>query len=152
MLSPLIQRSEYLVPSKTQAPQRAGAMATAVKEAVPEEEVQPAVIEETREKPKTTTDSRSKTKRQPPYAVILHNDNLNGMDHVVAALRKVFHYSRTKAIWLMMKAHVSGRSVVWSGSLEVAELKAEQLKSCGPDPNMKSRGALTLRVTVEALP
>lgn len=92
------------------------------------------------------------TKRQSSYAVILHNDSLNTMEYVVGVLRKVFHYGRTKAIWLMLKAHVSGKSIVWSGSLEVAEWKAEQLKSCGPDPVMRCHGAAALHVTVEALP
>jgi ATP-dependent Clp protease adaptor protein ClpS len=100
----------------------------------------------------TTARSQNKPKRQPPYAVVLHNDDINGMDYVVAVLRKVFNYGRMKAVWLMMKAHTTGRSIVWTGSREVAELKAEQLKSCGPDPNMKNRGAGSLRVTVEPLP
>jgi ATP-dependent Clp protease adaptor protein ClpS len=84
--------------------------------------------------------------------VVLHNDDMNGMDYVVGALRKVFNYGRTRAVWLMLKAHTTGRCIVWSGSLEVAELKAEQLKSCGPDPQMKSHGAASLSVTIEPLP
>lgn len=113
-----------------------------------------ALPEETRQQPgkQTTTRSRPDTKRQPPYAVVLHNDDINGMDFVVGALRKVFNMGRIKAIWLMLQAHATGRSIVWTGSLEVAELKADQLKSCGADPAMKSQGALTLRVTVEPLP
>lgn len=95
--------------------------------------------------------SKTKTRRQPPYAVVLHNDPHNGMDHVVAVLRKVFGYSRTKCVWLMMKAHVGGKSQVWSGVLEVAELKADQIRSCGPDPVMVSKGAGTLSVSIEPL-
>ena len=91
-------------------------------------------------------------RRQPPYAVVLHNDDINGFDFVIRVLRKVFHYGYPKAFWLTMKAHVTGRSVVWSGSLEVAELKADQIRSCGPDPNMVSRGAQPLQVSVEPLP
>lgn len=102
--------------------------------------------------PTTTTRTKDKTKRQPPYAVVLHNDECNGMDYVVEVLRKVFHYDRVRAISLMMTAHLTGRCIVWTGSLEVAELKADQVKSCGPDPTMKSRGASTLGVTVEPLP
>jgi ATP-dependent Clp protease adaptor protein ClpS len=109
---------------------------------------------ETAEEPavRTVPDKREKTKRQPPYAVILHNDDINGMDFVVNALRKVFHYSLVHAIGLMMKAHLSGKCIVWTGSLEVAELKADQLRSCGPDPSMKQHGACTLSVTIEPLP
>jgi ATP-dependent Clp protease adaptor protein ClpS len=97
-------------------------------------------------------DQREKTKRQPPYAVVLHNDDYNGMDFVVGALRKVFRYSLVHAVKLMMKAHVSGQCIVWTGPLEVAELKADQLRSCGADPHMKQHGATSLSVTIEPLP
>jgi ATP-dependent Clp protease adaptor protein ClpS len=104
------------------------------------------------ERPETTPHEQTRPRQQPPYAVVLHNDDVNGFDFVVGVLCKVFHYGALKAFWLTLKAHVTGKSVVWSGSLEVAELKAEQIRSCGPDPNMKSRGAQPLRVSVEPLP
>jgi ATP-dependent Clp protease adaptor protein ClpS len=104
------------------------------------------------ERPDADPRERSKPKRQPPYAVILHNDDLNGMDFVVGVICKVFKYSLLHATWLMLKAHVSGRCIVWTGSQEVAELKAEQLKSCGADPVMKDQGATTLSVSIEPLP
>jgi ATP-dependent Clp protease adaptor protein ClpS len=103
-------------------------------------------------RPTTKRRRRAKAKRQPPYAVVLHNDDVNGADYVVISLRKVFNYNLTKAIGLMLQAHVTGRSIVWTGTLEVAELKADQLRSCGPDPNMRERGALPLQVSIEPLP
>lgn len=111
-------------------------------ETLPEPIVRPAAV----------PSEQTHTRRQPPYAVVLHNDDINGMDFVVGVLRKVFNYGRVKAVWLMLKAHVSGQVIVWTGSLEVAELKADQLRSCGPDPNMKHRGAPPLSVSVEPLP
>jgi ATP-dependent Clp protease adaptor protein ClpS len=95
------------------------------------------------------TDSETRTQRQPPYAVILHNDDVNGMDWVIMVLQKVFGYAVPKCYELMMEAHDTGRAVVWIGSLEVAELKADQIHSCGPDPAQRSRGAQPLGVTVE---
>ncbi len=95
---------------------------------------------------------RTELKRQPPYMVVLHNDDRNGFDFVIGVLRKVFHYGGLKAFWLTLKAHVTGRCCVWTGSLEVAELKADQIRSCGPDPSAKPRGAQPLRVSVEPLP
>src|SRR3954454_12875340 len=80
---------------------------------------------------------RSRPKPLPPHAVILHNDSVNGFDYVVQVLRKVFHYGGGKAFWLTLRAHCAGRSVVWSGSLEVAELKCEQVRACGPDPRKR---------------
>jgi ATP-dependent Clp protease adaptor protein ClpS len=95
------------------------------------------------------TDTGTKTRRQPPYAVIIHNDDLNGFDFVVAVLMKIFGYELEKSVELTMEAHESGRSVVWIGPLEVAELKADQIHSCGPDPRSKDRGAQPIGVTVE---
>ena len=63
-------------------------------------------------KRKARLGARNKTKRQPPYAVVLHNDPMNGFDYVVRILQKVFGYGMTRAIWLTMKAHVSGQTVV----------------------------------------
>jgi ATP-dependent Clp protease adaptor protein ClpS len=83
---------------------------------------------------------------------VLHNDDINGFEYVVAVLRQVFNYGQLKVFWLTLKAHVTGRSVVWTSSLEVAELKADQLRLCGPDPNKKHRGAPPLGVSVEPLP
>jgi ATP-dependent Clp protease adaptor protein ClpS len=95
------------------------------------------------------TDTETRTQRQPPYAVILHNDDLNGADYVVVVLRKVFGYPLPKCLELMLQAHNTGRSVVWVGALEVAELKADQIRSCGPDPAAKPRGAQPLAVSVD---
>lgn len=88
--------------------------------------------------------------QQPPYAVILHNDDINTMGFVISVLQKVFGYPINQCVMLMFEAHAQGRAIVWTGLLEVAELKADQIISCGPDPTMKN--ALPLRVTVEALP
>jgi len=115
-------------------------------------EAVPGADESLSEREKTRTGAASRPKRQPPYAVILHNDDVNTFEFVVGVLRKVFHYGMTKAFTLTLKAHATGRSVVWSGALEVAELKADQVRSCGADPTRAADGALTLRVTVEPLP
>ena len=100
----------------------------------------------------TKPDKKSRPKRQPPYAVVLHNDDLNTFEFVVGVLQKVFHYELPKAYKLTHEAHVRGRSIVWSGALEVAELKADQIRSCGADPLRAADGATKLRVTVESLP
>jgi ATP-dependent Clp protease adaptor protein ClpS len=124
-------------------------MATANLEICPEESLPATPV-----RPEAAPDERTQAKRQPPYAVVLHNDDVNGFDYVIGVLQKVFHYGFTKAFWLTLKAHISGRSIVWSGSMEVAEFKADQVRSCGPDPRPRSsqRGACSLRVSVEPLP
>ena len=93
-------------------------------------------------------ETETRTRRQPPYAVILHNDDTNGMDFVVMVLRKVFGYTVEKCVELMLEAHKKGRAVVWIGALEVAELKADQIRSCGADPEAV-KGQHPLGVSVE---
>lgn len=93
-----------------------------------------------------------RSKRQPRYAVVLHNDDLNTFAFVILQLRKVFGYSLPHAGGLTLEAHVAGRAQVWVGMREHAELKAEQLVAQGPDPTRAALGAKPLRVTVEPLP
>ena len=85
-------------------------------------------------------ETRTESRRPPRYAVVLHNDDVNGFGFVVDSLRRVFGYGAAKAFWLTLRAHCTGRSVVWAGVFEVAEFKAERLSSCGPDPARAPRG------------
>jgi ATP-dependent Clp protease adaptor protein ClpS len=100
-------------------------------------------------KTKPTPSTENRTRRQPPYAVVLHNDDVNTAEFVVVVLHKVFFYPPTRCIELMLEAHETGRSVVWVGPLEVAELKADQIHSCGPDPTRRCSGAEPLRISLE---
>lgn len=88
---------------------------------------------------------------EPEWVVLLHNDDVNTMDWVIVVLQKVFGYSVEKAILMMMEAHFDDRAAVWTGSLEIAELHAERIVACGPDPARLDAGAKPLRVTVERL-
>ncbi len=110
-------------------------------------------LEETFVRPKRPQKKpQGKQKHQvlPPYAVVLHNDDVNTFEFVIGVIQKVFRYDFQKAVILTLEAHALGRSIVWSGSLELAELKADQIRSCGADPVMKDKGALPLRVSIEA--
>jgi ATP-dependent Clp protease adaptor protein ClpS len=87
----------------------------------------------------------------PLYAVVLHNDDFNTFGFVIGVLGKVFAYGGLQGFWLAFKVHCSGRGVVWSGTLGEAELRAEEIRSYGPDPNGR-RGVEALKVSVEPLP
>ena len=76
-------------------------------------------------KPKETT----KTRRVPPYNVILLNDDHHSMEFVIEVLCKALGYNVERSYQLMMQAHNSGRTIVWTGPKEVAELKAEQIRT-----------------------
>ncbi len=83
-------------------------------------------------RPETTTepDLERLQKLLPPYAVILHNDDHNTMDHVVAALMKsVPNLSPEQAIEIMFEAHNHGQATVIICPLELAELYRDRLQS-----------------------
>jgi ATP-dependent Clp protease adaptor protein ClpS len=80
------------------------------------------------------TDSQTDIRRRvlPPYKVILHNDDHNAMDHVVNALRKsIPGMSLGKAAAVMWEAHTSGKAIVITCPLELAELYQQRLLSFG---------------------
>jgi ATP-dependent Clp protease adaptor protein ClpS len=70
-----------------------------------------------------------KVRRVPPYNVILLNDDHHSMEFVVETLCRVLGCPVERAVQLMMEAHTSGRAIIWTGSLEVAELKADQIRT-----------------------
>lgn len=78
---------------------------------------------------KPSTREQSKTRRLPPYNVILENDDHHSFEFVLEVLQKTFGYNPERAFLLTHEAHTQGRAVVWTGSKEVAELKAEQIHS-----------------------
>ncbi len=84
----------------------------------------------------TETAPREKTRRkmsvEPPYKVILHNDDYTPMDHVVKALRKVIpRMSMKRAVSIMLEAHTKGKAVATKCHKELAELYQEGLMAEG---------------------
>lgn len=75
-----------------------------------------------------------KTKKQPPYNVILMNDDDHTVQYVVAMCKKVFGYPPEKGMLIAKDVHEKGRAIVWTGTLELAELKQELIHSFGADP------------------
>jgi ATP-dependent Clp protease adaptor protein ClpS len=64
-----------------------------------------------------------------PWNVIVYNDPINLMSYVTMVFQRVFGYPRAKAEMLMLEVHHKGRSLVWSGGREQAELYVHQLQS-----------------------
>ncbi len=68
----------------------------------------------------------------PPYKVILHNDDYTPMEHVVAVLQKVIpRMSVRRAVDIMMEAHTKGKAVATKCHKELAELYQEGLNNEG---------------------
>ena len=62
-----------------------------------------------------------------PWQVVVHNDPVNLMSYVTMVFQKVFGFTRERAEKHMLEVHREGRSIVWSGVRERAELYVQQL-------------------------
>ncbi len=110
--------------------------------------VRPQAKSKRREKEK----DKSRPKTQPPYAVIVENDEFHTLNYVTEVLQKVFGYDLQKAVLLTVEVDFAGQAIVWSGALEVAELKRDQIRGYGPDLYAMKPVTFPLGVRVEKLP
>ncbi|MEP6821419.1 MAG: ATP-dependent Clp protease adapter ClpS [Chthoniobacterales bacterium] len=72
-------------------------------------------------------ETRSQEAVDLPWQVVVHNDPINLMSYVTMVFEKVLGFNREKAEKHMMEVHQQGRSIVWSGLRERAELYVQQL-------------------------
>lgn len=86
-------------------------------------------IRQPRIRTKSKTKPQQKVRRLPPFNVVLLNDEHHTAQFVVDVLQKALGMNQPKALLLMNEAHSKGRSIVWTGPKEVAELKQEQIQS-----------------------
>ncbi len=85
------------------------------------------------EKARATPDRGKHTKKQPPYHVILLDDDDHTYDYVVGMLRKLFGHPTEEAFQLACEVDGIGRVVVDTTTLERAELKRDQIHAFGRD-------------------
>jgi ATP-dependent Clp protease adaptor protein ClpS len=86
-----------------------------------------------------------KTKRQPPYNVVLLDDDDHTFEYVITMLQQLFGYPREKGFQMAMEVHTSGRVIVLTTTREHAELKQDQIHAFGPDPlsSRECKGSMT---------
>lgn len=63
------------------------------------------------------------------YQVVLYNDPVNSMDHVVMCLIRVFGHNEQLAAKIMMEAHHKGKAIAEVEAESQAKLHVEQLTS-----------------------
>jgi len=87
---------------------------------------------------------KDKPKLLPPYNVILMNDDEHTDIYVINIMRKIFAHPIEKGMLIAKEVHLQGRCIVWTGTKELAELKQEQIHSCGRDVAVAScKGSMT---------
>ena len=79
-----------------------------------------------------------RTKRQPPYHVILLNDDDHTYRYVIEMLGKLFGHSEQRAYLMAKEVDGTGRVIVDTTTMERAELKRDQIHAYGTDPDIES--------------
>jgi len=87
----------------------------------------PVVAQGTIGTPTVEKEQATKGEIQAPWNVIVHNDPVNLMTYVTMVFQRVFGYPRERAEKHMLEVHQKGRSILWSGVRERAELYVQQL-------------------------
>ena len=77
--------------------------------------------------------SQQKTKRQPPYHVILWNDNAHTYEYVIQMLTELFGYQPERGFKMAQEVDTQGRVIVLTTTREHAELKRDQIHAYGKD-------------------
>ena len=81
------------------------------------------------ESPTTDTVVKTIVQTTPPWSVVIFDDPVNLMEYVTLILKRVFGYNKSKAEKHMLEIHNNGKSIVWTGEKEQAELYVQQLHS-----------------------
>ena len=79
------------------------------------------------ENPTIEQESETTDELDLPWQVVVHNDPVNLMSYVTMVFQKVFGFTRERAEKHMLEVHRDGRSILWSGVRERAELYVQQL-------------------------
>ena len=103
----------------------------AAAEVVEEQEQAEQPVPETVRKEKA--DERKKPKRQPPYHVILWNDEAHTHLYVVLMLQRLFGHPPENGYQLAVEVDTRGKAIVLTTTREHAELKRDQIHAFGKD-------------------
>jgi len=80
-------------------------------------------------RPGIQTLEETETRLAKPWKVVVHDDPINLMVYVTHVFMRIFGYPRPKAETHMLEVHRQGRSILWTGSREQAEVYAMKLRA-----------------------
>src|SRR2546421_8591883 len=71
----------------------------------------------------------AETELEPPYRILIHNDDITPFDFVIGVLRSVFELSGRDALAVTTRAHVTGIAYVTTLPYEEAKYRVGQAHS-----------------------
>ena len=96
---------------------------------------------------RTRPKKSEKTKKQPPYHVILHNDNDHTFEYVIHMMQSLFGHPLERGTLIAKEVHTKGRVIVDTTSKERAELKRDQIHAFGADPMLpRCKGSMSASI------
>jgi ATP-dependent Clp protease adaptor protein ClpS len=93
------------------------------------------------------TAEKEKVKKQPPYHVVLLNDDDHSFHYVIGMLQQLFGHPPEKGYQMAYEVHTKGRVIVDTTSKERAELKRDQIHAFGPDKGIpRCKGSMSATI------
>ena len=104
-----------------------------------------ATLPETVVRPKEQRKER--LKNQPPYHVVLLNDDDHSYQYVIHMLQSLFGHPPEMGLKMAKEVDSTGRVIVDTTTKERAELKQEQIHAFGPDPSIpRCQGSMSAEI------
>lgn len=98
-------------------------------------------------KEKTGSKKKRKSKKLPPFNVVLLDDNDHTYEYVIEMLRAIFAHSEEMSFKMAKEVDENGRVIVFTTHRELAELKRDQIHAYGTDWRIAScKGAMSATV------
>jgi ATP-dependent Clp protease adaptor protein ClpS len=85
----------------------------------------------------TQTDDQQEAKRQPPYNVVLWNDDDHTYEYVIAMVMQLFGHTFERGYQVAKTVDTQGKAIVLTTTLEHAELKRDQIHAFGRDKQIE---------------
>lgn len=104
-------------------------------------------MSETTTIPEKKVREKEVVKKQPPYHVILLNDDDHTYQYVIRMLKQLFGHPEEKGFLMAREVDTTGRVIVDTTSLERAELKRDQIHAFGADPDIpRCKGSMSATI------
>jgi ATP-dependent Clp protease adaptor protein ClpS len=92
-------------------------------------------------------EEKERVKKQPPYHVVLLNDDDHSYGYVIQMLQELFGHPPEKGFQMAKEVDTSGRVIVDTTSKERAELKRDQIHAYGPDRDIpRCKGSMSATI------
>ncbi len=90
---------------------------------------------------KPQLEPEEEVRHQPPYHVILLDDDDHTYQYVITMMQVLFGHPPEKGYQIAREVDTNGRAIVLTTTKEHAELKRDQIHAFGPDP-LSSRNSV----------